>query len=141
MKQADLNLVAKYEAAIYTNDALKIEFILNKVIHNPDTAIIVEAGKNEYWVFYSGTASIPEEVADFKNFKMENNEIKNIDLPDDSVSNSDRWASEVVNIQRGDFFFTDICNAINKIQNKNSIRIAVKQGEDVNRKLYFYYKR
>ncbi|MFB9079309.1 hypothetical protein ACFFLS_01665 [Flavobacterium procerum] len=141
MKQTDLNLAAKYEAAIYTTDPLKIEVILNKVIHNPDTVILVEPIKNEYWLFYTGTASFPEPSADFKSFKVENSEIKNIHLTDDSVSNRDRWTSEVVTIQPGEFFVIEICNAINKIRNKSSIRIAVEQGEGVNRKLYFYYKR
>ncbi|KAF2516681.1 hypothetical protein [Flavobacterium foetidum] len=141
MKQKDLNVTAKYEAAIYTSDVLKIEFILNKVIHDPDSVILVEPGKNEYYLFYTGTASIPEESVDFKSFKAESSEVKKIDLPKESSTTRDRWTSEVVTIQRGEFFFTDICNAINKIRNKNSIRIAVEQGEDVNRKLYFYYKR
>lgn len=140
MKHKNLNVAAQYEAAIYTTDVLKIEFILNEVIHNPDTAILVEPGKNEYYVFYTGTASIPEESTHFKSFKMENTQTKNMDLPEDSVSIRGRWISEIVNIQRGNLFFTDICNAINKIRNKNSITIVVEQGEDVNRKLYFYYK-
>lgn len=141
MGQTDLNLAAEYQTAIYTADPLKIAFILNKVIHNPDTSIIVETGKNEYWVFYTGNASLFPEDASIKIFKTENKESKNIKVHDDSVSGPDRWASEIVKIQRGDFFFTDICNAINKIRNKNTIRIVVEQGEDVNRKLHFYYKK
>jgi hypothetical protein len=140
MGQIDSNLVAEYNAAIYTADPLKIGFILNKVIHNPDTAIFVETGKNEYYIFYTGSASIPEEDSVVKNFQMQNNESKKIET-NDLVSGSDRWTFEMVKIQRGEFFFTDLCNAINKIRNKSSIRIAVEQGEDVDRNLYFYYKK
>lgn len=140
MGQKDSNLAAEYNAAIYTTDPFKIGFILNKVIHNPDTAIFVETGKNEYYIFYTGSASIPEEISNVKNFQMQNNENKNRDT-NDSVLGSDRWTYEIVKIQRGNFFFTDLCNAINKIRNKSSIRIAVEQGEDVNRNLYFYYKK
>ncbi|WP_156062658.1 hypothetical protein [Flavobacterium chilense] len=140
MEQIGLNSKAEYQTAIYTTDPLKIGFILNKVIHNPETSILVETGKNEYWVFYTGNASLPEKDTRIKNFKMQNKESKNIKLEDDSVLGPDRWVSEIVKIQRGDFFFVDICNAINKIRNKNTIRIVVEQGEEVNRKLYFYYK-
>lgn len=141
MGQITLNGQGEYGEALSTTDPLKIGFLLNKVIHNPDTAILVEPVKNEYWIFYTGGASFPEQDSDLKHFKTEQKQNKGPEVSNDSVADVDHWFSEIVKIEPGVFFFEDICNAINKIRNKNSIRIAVQQGEGVNRKLHFYYKK
>jgi hypothetical protein len=142
MGQIALNSLSEYSAALYTTDPLKIGFLLNQVIHNPDSAILVEPIKNEYWIFYTGSASFPEEShSDIKHFQIDDKQNENLEISDDSVSDSDRWFSEIVKIQQGEIFVADIFKAINSIRNKNSIRIAVEQGEGVNRKLHFYYKK
>jgi hypothetical protein len=142
MGQIALNTLSEYSAALYTTDPLKIGFLLNKVIHNPDTVILVEPIKNEYWLFYTGNISFPEQShSNIKHFQIEYKQTENLQISEDSVSDSDRWFSEIVKIQRGELFVGDICEAINKIKYKNTIRIAVEQGEDVNRKLHFYYKK
>jgi hypothetical protein len=142
MKETASNLLSEYTSAIFTSDPVKVGFILNKVIHNPDSAILVEPVKNEYWIFYTGDASFPEEKHnDIKHFLADKSQNGDLSISNNLVSNGGQWLSEMVKIVPGELFVPTICAAINKIKNKSSIRIAVEQGEGFNRKLFFYYKK
>ncbi|SCY78772.1 hypothetical protein [Flavobacterium anhuiense] len=141
MEKIASNSFAEYRSALFTSNPFKIGFLLNDVIHNPDSAILVEPVKNEYWIFYTGDASFPEEKHnDIKHFQAEKIQNEVLSINDNSVDTG-QWLSEMVKIEPGEFFVPTICAAINKIKNKNSIRIAIEQGEGFNRKLYFYYKK
>lgn len=142
MGETASNLLSEYRSALFTSNPLKIGFLLNEVIHNPDSAILVEPVKNEYWIFYTGDASFPEEKHnDIKHFQADKIQDGNLQTGNNLFSKGGQWLSEIVKIEPGEFFVPTICAAINKIKNKGSIRIAVEQGEGFNRKLFFYYKK
>ncbi|WP_369014678.1 hypothetical protein [Flavobacterium anhuiense] len=142
MKEKASNLLNEYSSAIFTSDPIRIGYILNNVIHNPDSAILVEPVKNEYWIFYTGDASFPEEKDnEIKHFLADKTQKVNLSISNNLVFTRGQWLSEMVKIIPGELFVPTICAAINKIKNKGSIRIAVEQGEGFNRKLFFYYKK
>ncbi|MDP5199808.1 hypothetical protein [Flavobacterium sp. DG2-3] len=142
MGEITSNLLNDYTSALFTSNPYRIAFLLNEVIHNSDSAILVEPIKNEYWIFYTGSISFPEEkLNDIKHFQTEKTQSKNFTVGENLVSNAGKWLSEIVKIEPGEFFVASICAAINKIKNKSSIRIAVEQGEGVNRNLHIYYKK
>lgn len=55
MKEKASNLLNEYSSAIFTSDPIRIGYILNNVIHNPDSAILVEPVKMNIGFFIQET--------------------------------------------------------------------------------------
>lgn len=138
MENLTLNTMTDYEGAFITSNPTKIGIILNKVLHNPNSALIIEPIMNEYWVFYYGGASFPidedEEINHFQNMSPNK---ENFEGPLDVT---DKWFFDILKNDDPATFFFDAMDILNKIRNKNSIRVAVEQPE-IKRKFYIYYKK
>lgn len=138
MEQAALSITYSYEGVITTTDPLKIGLVLNKILHNPDKALLMEPNINEYWIFYAGGVTFPAGDNDLKHFEINKEQNQNIEISDNTVSNADSWLSEIVKVD--ELFMFKISEVLYTIQNKKSIIVAVEQP-DVKRKLHIYYKK
>jgi hypothetical protein len=137
MANPTLNNMINYEGAFTTTNPTKIEFILNKILHNPNSALIIEPVINEYWVFYYGGATIPaDKDKEINHFQKVLQNKKNIEIDLDE----DKWVFVIIKFDDPIQFFDDAMGVLNKIKNKSSIKVAIEQPE-VKRKLYINYKR
>lgn len=98
MEQAALNITYSYEGAITTTDPVKIGLVLNTILHNPDTALLIEPNKNEYWIFYAGGVTFPTGESDLKHFKIDKEINEDIEIEDDSISGADRWCQKLLKL-------------------------------------------
>lgn len=139
MENLTLNDMINYEGAFTTTNPTKIEIILNKILHNPNSALIVEPIINEYWVFYYGGATFPiDKDEEINHFQRDLLNKKNIEIDLDVVE--DKWIFDIIKFDDPIQFFDDAMGVLNKIKNKSSIKVATEQP-DVKRKLYINYKR
>jgi hypothetical protein len=126
-----------YEGVLTTTNPTKIGVVLNTILHNPSSALIIEPMLNEYWIFYYGGASFPpildKDISYFKKNDMLNERIVTL------IPTKDNWIFEIVKFEDTIQFFNDIMNILNTVKNKSSIKIAIEQPDKF-RKFYIYYK-
>ncbi len=137
MENVITNKMTNYEGMFTTTDPTKIDLLLNKILHNPSSALIIEPILNEYWIFYYGGFTFPNEKdLEINHFPNTLSNKEDIETTQDAAGG---WKFDIIKMDDPADFFNDTLAILNKIRNKNSIKIATEQP-DAKRKFYVYYK-